>query len=346
MSSPSDCYGGQGLYSWDPRTVARVNRYLKNRNFDGRMEEWDRRPRGQYDEYEFAERDRASFLEQRGVGSSFYGQPHDHFEYRDRRPVEFSEPAEAEFSKRRPTDRSWLPKSSQKKKQKVKTKPEITEEISNWLAHGLSAEKSKAISKKFALDFEDKLFSIKPPKLESLTVVSTAEEALITTQLKIMDIAPPLINLYKRYVPSAKVKRKIRPKVRHRPYCNNVEELFTTYLNGEDVQAYIPGNEAVELLFTNAFLQSMLKEATQDVILANSSAAREKARAGISKTSRPDPSTRVGQKRVAPAKFWLRGGERYVAFSVSDSPKTGVNSRILDFTGNCSKVTVDVWVLG
>lgn len=85
MSDPSDYYGGQGRYSWDPRAVARVNRDQENRDFDGRMEEWDRRPRGRYDGYEFAERDRGLFWDQRDAGTSFYSQPHNHFEYRDRR---------------------------------------------------------------------------------------------------------------------------------------------------------------------------------------------------------------------------------------------------------------------
>lgn len=70
--------------------------------------------------------------------------------------------------------------------------------------------------------------------------------------------------------------------------------------------AYVPGKEAKDLLFTNAFLQSMLKDATQDVTLANSAAAKEKVRAGIRKTNRPDPSTRVLRpRRSEGARYFL-----------------------------------------
>lgn len=43
--------------------------------------------------------------------------------------------------------------------------------------------------------------------------------------------------------------------------------------------AYVVGKEAVEVIFTDSFLKSMLKEAAQGVTLASSSAARDKARA-------------------------------------------------------------------
>jgi hypothetical protein len=177
---------------------------------------------------------------------------------------EESEQEEAESPKRRSTDLSWLPKSSQNKKRKVKVVPEqaceagpsntgwarppyaccaepssatsgsdeptfvsreITEKISNWIVHGLWAENSKAISKRFDFEFEDKSFSIKPPKLDSFMsrrakdsnrskTIGAVEEALTATQLKIMDIAPPLISSYTpRSVLSAKGKWKMKLKV-------------------------------------------------------------------------------------------------------------------------------------
>ena len=84
---------------------------------------------------------------------------------------------------------------------------EVTDEIKDWLVPGLSADESKAISKKFVLEFEDQSFSIKPPKLDSFMArrakdshrsraVSLSEGTLVSTQLKIMDIAPPLFDLY------------------------------------------------------------------------------------------------------------------------------------------------------
>lgn len=67
----------------------------------------------------------------------------------------------------------------------------------------------KLFSKKYPLDFVDESFSLKPPKLDGfmqrrakdkdrLKAVNASEEPLVTTQLKIMDIAPPLIDLYTR----------------------------------------------------------------------------------------------------------------------------------------------------
>ncbi|KAK4007640.1 hypothetical protein OUZ56_012794 [Daphnia magna] len=438
MSGPSDYYGGQERYSWDPRAVARINRDQENRDFDGRMEGWDRRPRGRYDEYKFSERDRVPFWDQWGAGPSsilyhmtisstvtvvqvedskissttkdrefrevssrpsyvdeeIYDQvERPRAERAERRREERlekpraervdqrkrkrrsegeeedveveedvsddgeSEQKKAEYPERMPTDRSWLPKSSQKKKQKVKTKPvevfpehasqagpsnvasgsdepifvskEITEEISNWLVHGLLADESKAISKKFALGFEDKSFSIKPPKPDSIMsrrgkdrnrsrTVSAAEEALITKQIKIMDIAPPLINFYTKICSLGEGEVKVQAKSaaqailqqwgrpfhpisqrRRRSVVSLVDPAFQYLLSSPS--AYVSGKEAVELLFTDAFLQSMLKEATQDVTLANLSATREWARAGVRKTSHTDPSTRVLKPRRSEA---------------------------------------------
>lgn len=207
-----------------------------------------------------------------------------------------------------------------------------------------------------------------------------------------MDMAPPLIHLYTKICSlgegEAEDQAKSAAQVilqqwgrafyhisqrRRRSEVSLVDPAFEYLLSSPS--AYVPGKETVELLLTDAFLQSMLKEATQDVTLANSSAAREKAKAGVRKTSRPDPSTRVlrprkseairyteerqrsdgRRERAAPARSWLRGGDRYVAFSLSDSSKAIVNckkdeivkvgARILDFTGNWSKITDDVWML-
>lgn len=66
-----------------------------------------------------------------------------------------------------------------------------------------------------------------------------------------------------------------------------VDPMFDHLLSSSS--AYVPGEDAVELLFTDFFLQSMLKEAAQDVTLANSSAAREKAKAGGRRPDRSNP---------------------------------------------------------
>ncbi|KZS01612.1 Uncharacterized protein APZ42_001680, partial [Daphnia magna] len=64
-------------------------------------------------------------------------------------------------------------------------------------------------SKEFPLSFEVPDFSLMPPKLDAwmsrrskhrgvLKIVNAKEEALVRTQLKIMDIGPPLIDLYSK----------------------------------------------------------------------------------------------------------------------------------------------------
>ena len=83
----------------------------------------------------------------------------------------------------------------------------ISDEVGIWQTSGLSTDESKSISKKFELVFEDPAFSINPPRLDGFMLrhakdkdrvkaVNASEEALIQTQLKIMDIAPPLLDLY------------------------------------------------------------------------------------------------------------------------------------------------------
>ncbi len=111
--------------------------------------------------------------------------------------------------------------------------------------------------------------------------------------------------------------------------------------------AYVPGKEAVELLFTEKFLESMLKEATQDATLANSAAARERAQAGRRKAaSHPSQSSRVlrprkadvpqsypdgrqndaGRKARTTTRSWLSGGDRYVNKKVICSIKSVAGS--------------------
>jgi hypothetical protein len=83
---------------------------------------------------------------------------------------------------------------------------------------GLSTDESKAISKKFELEFEDPAFSIKPPKLDGFMLrhanekdqgkaVNASEEAQIT------DIAPPLLDLYTKVCSLDEGKQWCRPKI-------------------------------------------------------------------------------------------------------------------------------------
>jgi len=74
---------------------------------------------------------------------------------------------------------------------------------------GISTEESKSTSKEFQLVYEDPDCTLMPPKLDTwmsrrskdkglLKTVNGKEEALIRTRFKVMDIGPPLIDLYSR----------------------------------------------------------------------------------------------------------------------------------------------------
>jgi hypothetical protein len=279
----------------------------------------------------------------------------------------------------------------------------ISDEIKVWQTMGLSTDESKAISKKYALEFEDQSFSFKPPKLDNyvlryakdkdrLKSVCAAEEAHVATQLKIMDIAPPLVDLYckVRALGDGEEETQAREAVqavlqqwgrafhhisqkRRRSVVSLVDPTYDFLLSAPS--AYTPGKEAVEFLFTETFLESMLKEATQDSILASSAAAREKAKAGKKReTAHPSSSTRVlrprrkeathpfsdgrqrgsaGVSRSATSRSWLSGGSRYVESKiisrVNSSEPSGlvdrVGARLLDFAKNWKDVTNDSWVL-
>ncbi|KAI9554908.1 reverse transcriptase [Daphnia sinensis] len=85
----------------------------------------------------------------------------------------------------------------------------ISDELTTFMLKPLSGEESKAISKRFPMVFEDPDFGLKPPKLDgyirrakdkgALKGVNSTEDVLINTQLKTMDIAPPLVDLLARF---------------------------------------------------------------------------------------------------------------------------------------------------
>ena len=159
---------------------------------------------------------------------------------------------------------------------------EVSDALSGWLTKGVSTEDSKAISKKTPLEFLDKEFSVKPPKLDGymhrrakdkgkLKAVNASEESLITTQLKIMDVGPPLIDLYTRILSlgEGKTEKKAQElvqdalrqwarayhhitKQRRRAVIALVEPSFD-FLTAEP-ETFAPGKKARELLSTGKFL--------------------------------------------------------------------------------------------
>ncbi|EFX71953.1 hypothetical protein DAPPUDRAFT_111202 [Daphnia pulex] len=147
---------------------------------------------------------------------------------------------------------------------------EVSDALSGWLMKGVSTEDSKAISKKTPLEFLDKEFSVKPPKLDG----DMHRRAKDKGKLKaIMDVGPPLIDLYTRILSlgEGKTEKKAQElvqdalrqwarayhhitKQRRRAVIALVEPSFD-FLTAEP-EAFAPGKEARELLFTGKFLES------------------------------------------------------------------------------------------
>jgi hypothetical protein len=280
----------------------------------------------------------------------------------------------------------------------------ISDELTVWLTKGMSGEESKAISKRFPLQFEDESFTVRPPKLDGymqrrakdknvLKSVNSVEGILIAVQNKVCDIAPPLVDLYARVltleggdqVEAAKdsVRSALRQwarawlhvtKQRRRAVVDLVEPSFEFLLAGQD--SFAAGAEAREKLFTEKFLESMLKEATQDATLAQKDAvARPATRAGrparqgrgrmvrepaVFQQPYPRPGVAgASQGATRRVRFrgarnagdsWSRIGQRYektlsfVPINVC-SPDDHVGARLLKFSKNWERVTDDRWIL-
>ncbi|KAK4027051.1 hypothetical protein OUZ56_016070 [Daphnia magna] len=168
----------------------------------------------------------------------------------------------------RDRNRPWRPRGTQEESEIVLVESsttvskEISDEIRVWQTSGLSTEQNRRPYQK-------------------------AEEAHIATQLKIMDIAPPLIDLYCKVCALDEGEEEAQAKMavqavlqqwgrayhyitqkRRRSVVSLVDPAFDFLLS---TLAYAPGKEAVtKAPFTEKFLESMLKEATQDATLANS----------------------------------------------------------------------------
>ncbi|KAI9555982.1 hypothetical protein GHT06_018540 [Daphnia sinensis] len=172
---------------------------------------------------------------------------------------------------------------------------ELSQEISSLLSAGVSTDQSKLLSKEFPIAFEEENFTLKPPKLDgwmsrrardknTLKTVNSSEESLIKTQLKIMDIGQPLIDLYVRVVAVAhgtpagvRSRRSLQAALQQwgRAYAHISRKRRETIVNATDPRidyllkdetVFTRGKEACEHLFTGEFLDLMLKEASQDEV--------------------------------------------------------------------------------
>ncbi|KAI9565076.1 hypothetical protein GHT06_008826 [Daphnia sinensis] len=284
-------------------------------------------------------------------------------------------------------NRPWRPSSNHDKAEPAPlvVPQEVSDALSGWMAKGVSTEESKAISKKTPLEFLDKEFLVKPPKLDGymhrrakekgkLRAVNASEESLITTQLKIMDVGPPLIDLYTRILSlgeertEEKAQELVQDALRQRKTVIALAEPSFDFLTAEP-EAFAPGKEARELLFTGKFLESMLKKASQDATLSRT--ARPRTNLGSKGKALADPSHslprhpfvlrprkvteqphRGGGERGRPAgaRAWTRGVQRYVriskpVISPTQPSEEEVGARLLAVAGQWSEVTDDSWVL-
>ncbi len=148
---------------------------------------------------------------------------------------------------------------------------------------------------------------MKPPKMDNyllrraksksmLKEVQIKDEALTKIQLKIMDIAPPLIELAARMREfsdeqagsaspiEARIRRTVEAslqqwgrayanitRLRREAFIKKVEPHFDFLL--DEKSAFAEGKEARELLFTDVFLSRKLKEAQNDVTLVEADRA-------------------------------------------------------------------------
>ncbi|KAI9565130.1 hypothetical protein GHT06_008901 [Daphnia sinensis] len=185
--------------------------------------------------------------------------------------------------------------------QPLSVSKDISEEISSLMTKVISTDTSKSISREFPLEFVDSEFSLKPPKLDGwisrrvplkadksiVRSVNAAEESFTKAQIRIMNIAPPLIDLYARLhsLPDREsLKRPVQAALQQwgraffhitkerRSAVIALAEPGTEYLL-RDPDAFESGKEARSFLFTDRYLQTMLTNANQDNTLAQAARA-------------------------------------------------------------------------
>lgn len=166
----------------------------------------------------------------------------------------------------------------------------ITEGLSSFMAKGVITAESKEVQEVFDVEFEQEGFSLNPPTLDdwmarklkdqkNRKTVEAAEKIWLSAQFKVMDIAPPLLNLVdslQKLPGEADVKlldaasaalfqwaRAFNHITRRRR--NNV--LSTTSPRSEyllDIPESFSRKEAIRHLFGQTFLDSMLEQAKMD----------------------------------------------------------------------------------
>ncbi|KZS19016.1 Uncharacterized protein APZ42_014682 [Daphnia magna] len=242
----------------------------------------------------------------------------------------------------------------------------ICKEIASLLAVGVSTEQSKQTSKEFSLTFEEEGFSLMPPKLDGwmsrrakeknvFKMVSAREEEFIRTQLKVMDIGSPLIDLYTRLCEKT-ADSPVEIQFRHslqaalkqwgRAFARISKKQREAVIGSTDPRVDYLLKEDIGLTSNKEareFLERMLKEAHQDNILAK----RDQAAASLTCGKRnPFQSTRRGSSMDAPLRQDQHVDRQQAERGRPRSRRNiKVGARMKSFANQWERITDDQWIL-
>ncbi|EFX61210.1 hypothetical protein DAPPUDRAFT_122435 [Daphnia pulex] len=218
---------------------------------------------------------------------------------------------------------------------KVLVSKEDSRNLADWLNKSVTPAELKGFAEKYPIEFEKKEFSLAPPRLddwmsrrlkESAAHKSTeaAEKTWLSVQLKVLDIAGPLVHLHQltkqgRPLDMEEVSENVKVALeltaalsydinrRRRRNILNHTDPRSDYLL-EDPKSF-SSKQTVSSLFGKRFLDAMLKEADQD----------EK----LSRRGPPGPAPKAASGPVTRSKSG-RGGRVQFSF---DSDRGGGRGR-------------------
>ncbi|KAI9565203.1 reverse transcriptase [Daphnia sinensis] len=257
---------------------------------------------------------------------------------------------------------------------------EISLGLAGWMTKGISTADSKAIQEEFKVIFENGKFSLNPPAIDEWAArrlkeksmqktVEAAEKVWLTTQFKVMDIAPPLLHILNHVTSSPDITpenpllvateaalaqwARAFNHVTRRRRQNVLKCAAPRSEHLLDAEDSFNNEEGTKWLFGPAFLSAMLKEANQELTL-NQIEAAQAGPSGLQSRGRGTgrQNNRGGRAKSERGFRRQRGerGPRYVShtlllnFSLLESPQR-IGGRISCFASNWVLVSSDPWVL-
>ena len=223
---------------------------------------------------------------------------------------------------------------------------QICQRLMKWITDGITTDASKATNKEFPLAFEEEDFSLKPPKLDGWVkrrasekkaskAVESNDSCLSLIQLKIMDVVPPILDLYTRCMsvrsdsPSPDETRIVRTleaslqqwgrlyayvsSVRRESAIDLIDPELVYLL--KEKNALPGGKDAREFLFTDSFLARRLQEARNDNDLSKSDKKLADAAANRRKKGKKFSNWSDKPRRGFHSSFGRRGGGFGAGFS-------------------------------